>query len=1215
MLKEQIVTIPLGSELHQEVDEKLLPAGQAVLEAENVTFDRDGRPGLAKGYNEETPICEPLRADTELRRMHSIIDVRGHTIIGGSVESADGISAHEEFWQCARRVSSVSYLPAGQLPPLEQSRSILQGNLPSESMAGASPTPIRISPDMAMFGTDAWIAWCIPGELWLAAVNRDTGIYTFGPRLVYSAAGIDKPRVVLVGSGMSARIHVLASSTTAFAATLYRVIADPTTHALVSSGVLLTMAPAAPWDACAAQAGLTSGCVIVYQTPTTLDLTLTSYAAGGGVGAWGPIVIAGRLPLPGAAMCLYYTSDLYPMPCVMLSYVDSLVVPQLICEARRVDATFTIELAPQVIMNLSTGAFDAVYRIGICREQLNNDLAAGWDGVAIWFEAVVTVALDERHVRVFEMETDGSQWSWSTMHHYRLLSRPFEYQGRSCAWLAHDDDIERHAALFCLGPQTGTGLGFPRKPVTLGVWNRTVQDRPYGHPCSVGTDGATEPTFFWPSIVQLEEGAQSLALSRAGFTLRNLPKASDGEAALVGGGLVRMSDGQSIQPAGFYHAPRLLRHTAIYGPASGGQLWGGGLYKYIAIYEWTDRLGRIHRSAPSLPLEVRIDSDPFPDGQSLTIPATNAWIDFQIYRTSTLATYSLSAEANPGTYETFDDMLVEVVRVMSIAVHNLWLSLGLKNQTMRWVGVKDGEVRLSYPYTSEATIANDPMRANIMTADWMNEWRFPPAPAAAILWATGAHAANNVGTVLGYSVVADQVAQQLPTSPGIPAYTYICLGDLSLDPLEADEEGRVDIEIDPYQLGDYDRNAEVRIALYRTENNGGTYYHVGDLDNPIESHLLGHVHLDDKIADGELPGRRLPYTSGEPADILENAMPVGWIMIWHRDRAWIVDAEDPRVLWPSKPLAAGVAPEFSEYLKVIMPEPVTAAASFGDVVVALSAERVYALGGEGPDAYGAGSFIPARCVCEAAGAEDHRAVLSAGDLMLWSSERRGLWAMDRGFNAKEIGQQVMGHVQADYHPTRKVISILRRDNVRRIDLLLGDGTAVFFDVRFNRWTVQTGFAGVVAAASPEGSGALFLGAETVGVEGTVWSRAGGLAYIGKVRTGWVHLSGLAGFQRVRREKLICSRRSGYATGKVRLSRFLDYDTVADQVDEETWTDPPQPLVLYSQPAEQKASAVQWLIEILQVDPLLPEAGPYLEAMEIHAAVKRGYSRGGGKDVR
>jgi hypothetical protein len=103
------------------------------------------------------------------------------------------------------------------------------------------------------------------------------------------------------------------------------------------------------------------------------------------------------------------------------------------------------------------------------------------------------------------------------------------------------------------------------------------------------------------------------------------------------------------------------------------------------------------------------------------------------------------------------------------------------------------------------------------------------------------------------------------------------------------------------------------------------------------------------------------------------------------------------------------------------------------------------------------------------------------------------------------------------------------------------------------------------------------------------------------------------------EKLVLAYHG--AVFKVRLSRYVDYATVADQVDEFTyssasyaageWT----PWVAFLKPARQKATSVQWLIEILRADGELPDAGPYIEAMEVHAAVKRGYPQYGGKAVR
>lgn len=68
----------------------------------------------------------------------------------------------------------------------------------------------------------------------------------------------------------------------------------------------------------------------------------------------------------------------------------------------------------------------------------------------------------------------------------------------------------------------------------------------------------------------------------------------------LSGGIVSMYDGQNIVEKGFNLYPEVVTATSTYG---GGGL-SDGQYQYVSTYEWTDAQGQIHRSAPSVPVDV-----------------------------------------------------------------------------------------------------------------------------------------------------------------------------------------------------------------------------------------------------------------------------------------------------------------------------------------------------------------------------------------------------------------------------------------------------------------------------------------------------------------------------------------------------------------------------------------------------------------------------------
>ncbi|MCK5805149.1 MAG: hypothetical protein KAI66_20120, partial [Lentisphaeria bacterium] len=163
----------------------------------------------------------------------------------------------------------------------------------------------------------------------------------------------------------------------------------------------------------------------------------------------------------------------------------------------------------------------------------------------------------------------------------------------------------------------------------------------------------------------------------------------------------------------------------------------------------------------------------------------------------------------------------------------------------------------------------------------------------------------------------------------------VILADYTCVPEEAQNQAKVELHMKTLCVGDYARMKEVRVAIFRTMADGvETYYFAGYADNSQER-IVSYIDYD---SDATIQVNRSIYTTGEPDDILENATPIGHIMCAHRDRVWVVDAEDPRTLWASKPKSSGVAPEFTREIQVQMPREIVALASMGQHILAFATD-------------------------------------------------------------------------------------------------------------------------------------------------------------------------------------------------------------------------------------------------------------------------------------
>jgi hypothetical protein len=116
---------------------------------------------------------------------------------------------------------------------------------------------------------------------------------------------------------------------------------------------------------------------------------------------------------------------------------------------------------------------------------------------------------------------------------------------------------------------------------------------------------------------------------------------TQGEALHISGGLLKMYDGYKVVEHGFLDAPEAPKDinpvTDLFSNPSQGVSQGGNRYLYCTVYKWTDRTGKIHRSAPSLPISLTTPAGT--QKSSVTISFIPAYLTFkddveiELYRT------------------------------------------------------------------------------------------------------------------------------------------------------------------------------------------------------------------------------------------------------------------------------------------------------------------------------------------------------------------------------------------------------------------------------------------------------------------------------------------------------------------------------------------------------------------------------------------------------
>lgn len=133
-----------------------------------------------------------------------------------------------------------------------------------------------------------------------------------------------------------------------------------------------------------------------------------------------------------------------------------------------------------------------------------------------------------------------------------------------------------------------------------------------------------------------------------------------GDNLHITGGFLSMYDGSNLVEHNFHLFPENI--TAGTNSASGGNM-SDGIFQYAVVYAWTDNQGNLHRSAPSIPLQVTTSAGGTSQTQEIIIPTlrltekTNVVIE--VYRTEDQGTvfYKITDTSNP----TFNDPTVDSI--------------------------------------------------------------------------------------------------------------------------------------------------------------------------------------------------------------------------------------------------------------------------------------------------------------------------------------------------------------------------------------------------------------------------------------------------------------------------------------------------------------------------------------------------------------------------
>jgi hypothetical protein len=391
--------------------------------------------------------------------------------------------------------------------------------------------------------------------------------------------------------------------------------------------------------------------------------------------------------------------------------------------------------------------------------------------------------------------------------------------------------------------------------------------------------------------------------------------------------------------------------------------------------------------------------------------------------------------------------------------------------------------------------------------------------------ATGTYITSIVGSVVGLSAAA--------------------LGSGISDTLQTTTTGSVDLRIPTLRLT-YKILNPVKIVIYRWSTKQQVYYQVTSITDPIlNDPTVDYVSYTDTQSDSDILGNNILYTTGGVVEDIQ--APASSIITLFQSRLFLVDAEDPNLLWFSKQVIENVPVETSDLLTLYV-APTTGAQGSTGYITALSAmddkliifknNAIYYINGAGPDNTGANNqFSEPTFVTATVGSVVPNSIVFMPSGLMFQSDK-GIWLLGRDLSTSYIGAPVQSLTL-----NATVLSALNIPATNQVRFTLDSGITLMYDYYYSQWGTFTGVPGI--------SSTLYQSLHTyINSFGQVFQETPGLYVDGSTptvmsfTTSWLQLSGLQGFQRAYYFYMLANYQSPH---KLSISVAYDYEASPTQV--------------------------------------------------------------------
>lgn len=307
----------------------------------------------------------------------------------------------------------------------------------------------------------------------------------------------------------------------------------------------------------------------------------------------------------------------------------------------------------------------------------------------------------------------------------------------------------------------------------------------------------------------------------------------------------------------------------------------------------------------------------------------------------------------------------------------------------------------------------------------------------------------------------------------------------------------------------------VRLVLYRWSTSQPVFYQVSSASAPvINNPLADSIAITDTLSDAAIIGNTILYTTGGVVEDI--AAPATNIATLSKSRLFVVDAENPNLIWYSKTVIQSTPVEMSDLFTLYVSPvigaqgasgPITALSSLDDKLIIFKENGIYYITGQGPDNTGANNdFSDPVFVTGTVGCTNQGSIVNMQNGLMFQSNK-GIWLLGRDLNTRYIGAPAEDF---NAQTVNTAVSIPGSNDVR---FMLDDKEAIDYDYYYDQWNT---FGNI-----PSVSSVIFGGLHTyLSQTGLIRQETPGLYLDGSVpvnrtlTTGWISLAGLQGYERV-----------------------------------------------------------------------------------------------------